>query len=110
VPPVVDISAQKQELEWVIAIRDNGIGIDPRYFDRIFGIFKRLDTEGKYEGTGIGLSICKRIVERHQGHIWLESEEGAGCTFYFTLPVLLQGDSTPKEGIVDPAEVASEPR
>jgi PAS domain S-box-containing protein len=110
VAPAIDISSQQRPLEWVIAIRDNGIGINARYFERIFGVFKRLDTQGKYTGTGIGLSICKRIVERHQGRIWLESEEGVGSTFYFTLPVWPRADSTPKVVIADQSAVITEPR
>jgi PAS domain S-box-containing protein len=85
--PEIHVSAQKKDSEWVFGIRDNGIGIDPKYFDRIFGIFQRLHTREQYAGTGIGLAVCKKTVERHGGRIWVESEEGKGATFYFTLPV-----------------------
>jgi signal transduction histidine kinase len=72
---------------WRFAIQDNGIGIAPEYKDHVFGIFKRLHAQGgKYSGTGIGLAICQRIVERNGGRIWVESEAGNGATFYFTVP------------------------
>ena len=68
-------------------MKDNGIGIDPRYSKRIFEVFKRLHKRKEYSGTGIGLAICKKIIERHGGHIWIESELGGGSVFYFTLPI-----------------------
>lgn len=97
--PRVDVDARRDnnENQWVISIRDNGIGIDPKFADRVFVIFQRLHTREHYEGTGIGLAVCKRIVERHGGRIWFESQPGEGTTFYFTLPDQDATETNPDE-------------
>jgi PAS domain S-box-containing protein len=94
-PPRIHIGARQMSERWLFFVRDNGIGIDPQYTDRVFVIFQRLHSRDDYPGTGIGLAICRKIIERHGGHIWVDSEPGKGATFYFTL--------TPVEGWQQPA-------
>jgi len=95
--PQIRVEAQAMENAWVISASDNGIGIAPEYFDRIFILFQRLHGRQDYEGTGIGLAICKKIVERHGGHIWLTSIPDKGTTFFFSLPMMLD-PTEPKSG------------
>ncbi|MEJ7819128.1 MAG: PAS domain S-box protein [Rubrobacteraceae bacterium] len=90
-PPEINVGVQRRGRNWIFGFRDNGIGVDPRYAERVFIVFQRLHTKEDYPGTGIGLAVCKRIVERHGGRLWIESEPGEGSTFFFTLPAT-EGD------------------
>ena len=88
VSPKIHVSSKKEKNEYIFSVQDNGIGMEPQYAERIFTIFQRLHTREEYQGTGIGLSIVRRVIERHRGHVWVESELGVGSTFYFTIPLL----------------------
>lgn len=84
--PQIDVTAEQKSDQWIFSIRDNGIGIEPKFFDRIFDLFQRLHRQDEYPGSGMGLSICRKIVELHNGRIWVESALGEGSTFHFTIP------------------------
>ena len=86
-PLRIHVSAIRQDDDYRFSVRDNGIGIDPRHFSRIFEMYERLHSSSRYPGTGIGLALCKKIMENHHGRIWVESAEGQGTTFHFTLPL-----------------------
>ena len=92
-PPSVRISAERDGHEWIISIQDDGVGIDSEDQDRIFEVFQRLHSQDEHPGTGIGLSLCRRIVERHDGELWVESKPGDGTTFSFTLPAASNSDA-----------------
>ena len=89
--PIIDISASRTPdgKAWLFSVKDNGIGIDLQFKEKIFGMFERAHTDGKYAGTGIGLAICKKVVEHHGGRIWVDSEVGKGSTFNFIINVIL---------------------
>jgi chemotaxis family two-component system sensor kinase Cph1 len=89
-PPRIKITAMDGPAEWIFSVTDNGIGIEAEYRESIFEMFRRLHTQAEFPGTGIGLASCKRIVERHHGRIWVESQLGEGSTFRFTIPKLPQ--------------------
>ncbi|HEY0157261.1 MAG TPA: ATP-binding protein [Thermoanaerobaculia bacterium] len=94
VAPRIHVTARPEREQWVFSVSDNGIGIDPQFHSRIFALFQRLHAREEYPGTGIGLAICKRIVERHGGNIWVESEPGRGATFFFSVPSTAGGGSS----------------
>ncbi len=104
-PPEIHIGSRQTGDVWLLSVTDNGIGIDPEQAGRVFGLFQRLQPVGSYAGAGAGLAVCRRIVERHRGKIWVESEPGHGATFFFTLPL-----ARPEQGAVEPVGLGMESR
>jgi light-regulated signal transduction histidine kinase (bacteriophytochrome) len=101
--PEIHVTATDHTAEWVFKVTDNGIGIDMKYADEIFGLFKRLHSSDEYEGNGIGLAVCKSVIERHGGRIWMESEPGRGSTFSFTIPKIAAERSKPSgASVIEP--------
>jgi len=94
--PVIHVFAKQERQEWVFSVKDNGIGIDPELFGRLFVLFSRLQPSDKYPGTGVGLAVAKRVVDRHGGRIWVESQPGSGSTFYFTIPMKKENEQNVK--------------
>ncbi len=107
--PDISITAQRKDGEWLFAITDNGIGFDPIYCDRIFQVFQRLHGVGRYAGNGIGLAVCRRIIEHHGGRLWAESQPEIGSTFFFTLPVATDSPNRESDLRQAPRRIAPEP-